>query len=204
MKRATDLVLSLLALVLLAPFFLLVTFAVVLDSGIPVFFKQRRVGVDGREFGIFKFRSMRQNAAASGPYFTRTNDARVTKVGQFLRRTSIDELPQLINVLRGDMSLVGPRPDVPAQQSLYAPEDWKLRCSVRPGITGLAQVSGRNAVSWSTKLDLDVQYVDTRSVHLDLRILVRTVRSVLRRDGITAEGEATTSAFLGNTTEEAA
>lgn len=175
MKRATDLVLSLLALVLLAPFFLLVAFAVVLDSGIPVFFKQRRVGVDGREFGIFKFRSMRQNAAASGPYFTRTNDARITKVGQFLRRTSIDELPQLINVLRGDMSLVGPRPDVPAQQSLYAPEDWKLRCSVRPGITGLAQVKGRSAVSFEQRLTMDLDYARHVSWWGDVKILWWTV-----------------------------
>ena len=175
MKRATDLVLSLLALVLLAPFFLLVAFAVVLDSGIPVFFKQQRVGVDGREFGIFKFRSMRQNAAASGPYFTRTNDARITKVGQFLRRTSIDELPQLINVLRGDMSLVGPRPDVPAQQSLYAPEDWKLRCSVRPGITGLAQVKGRSAVSFDQRLTMDLDYARHVSWWGDVKILWWTV-----------------------------
>jgi len=175
MKRATDLMLSLLALVLLAPFFLLVAFAVVLDSGIPVFFKQQRVGVDGREFGIFKFRSMRQTAAASGPYFTRTNDARITKVGQFLRRTSIDELPQLINVLRGDMSLVGPRPDVPAQQSLYAPEDWMVRCSVRPGITGLAQVKGRSAVSFEQRLAMDLDYARHVSWWGDVKILWWTV-----------------------------
>ena len=181
MKRATDIVLSLLALVLLLPFFLLVAFAVILDSGFPVFFKQQRVGVDGREFGIFKFRSMRQNAAASGPYFTQANDARITKVGQFLRRTSIDELPQLINVLWGDMSLVGPRPDVPAQQSLYSPDDWKRRCSVRPGITGLAQVKGRSAMSFEQRLSMDLDYARHVSWWGDVKIMWWTLRQLRGR-----------------------
>lgn len=175
MKRTTDIVLSVLALTLLSPIFCLVAFAIVLDSGFPVFFKQKRVGVNGREFGIFKFRSMRQNAASSGPYFTQANDVRITGVGQFLRRTSIDELPQLINVLQGDMSLVGPRPDVPAQQSLYSPEDWKLRCSVRPGITGLAQVKGRSAVSFEQRLAMDLDYVRQVSWWGDVKILWWTV-----------------------------
>jgi lipopolysaccharide/colanic/teichoic acid biosynthesis glycosyltransferase len=171
MKRAIDLLLSLMALVLLAPFFLLVACAVVIDSGWPVFFKQQRVGLIGREFGIFKFRSMQQNAASSGPYFTQANDVRITQVGQFLRRTSIDELPQLINVLVGDMSLVGPRPDVPAQKSLYSPEDWALRSSVRPGITGLAQVKGRSAVSFEQRLALDLDYAKNVSIWCDIQIM---------------------------------
>lgn len=175
MKRATDIVLSLLALVLLAPLFLLASCAVVFDGGFPVFFKQKRVGLDGRGFDIFKFRSMRQSAASSGPYFTQANDVRITKVGQFLRRTSIDELPQLINVLWGDMSLVGPRPDVPAQQPLYAPEDWKLRCCVRPGITGLAQVKGRSAVSFEQRLAMDLDYARQVSWWRDIQIIWWTV-----------------------------
>ena len=116
MKRLTDIVLSVVALVMLSPVLLLAAMAVLLDSGLPIFFRQTRVGLKEREFGMFKFRSMVQNAASAGPYFTQTNDVRITRVGQFIRRTSIDELPQIINVLLGDMSLVGPRPDVPVQK----------------------------------------------------------------------------------------
>ena len=159
MKRLTDIVLSLTALALLSPVLLLAALAVLLDSGLPVFFKQTRIGLGGREFGMFKFRSMVKNAASTGPYFTDTNDVRVTRVGQFIRRTSIDELPQIINVLLGDMSLVGPRPDVPVQQSLYAPEEWSRRCSVRPGITGLAQVMIRSVGSHQDRLDLDLAFI---------------------------------------------
>ena len=108
-------------------------------AAFPVLFRQTRLGLHGREFGMFKFRSMVKNAASIGPYFTSDNDPRITRVGRFIRRTSIDELPQILNVLRGDMSLVGPRPDVPAQRALYSDADWAQRCSVRPGITGLAQ-----------------------------------------------------------------
>jgi lipopolysaccharide/colanic/teichoic acid biosynthesis glycosyltransferase len=175
MKRLTDIVLSLAALVLLAPVLLLAALAVVLDSGLPVFFKQTRVGLNGREFGMFKFRSMVKNAASTGPYFTDTNDARITRVGQFIRRTSIDELPQIINVLLGDMSLVGPRPDVPVQQALYAPQDWAMRCSVRPGITGLAQVKGRSELAWEMRLSLDLTYVKKASLWLDIQIMWWTV-----------------------------
>ena len=171
MKRLMDIVLSLIALVLLAPVMLLTALAVVCSSGLPVFFKQARVGLGGHEFGMLKFRSMVKNAASTGPYFTQTNDARITRVGQFIRRTSIDELPQIINVLLGDMSLVGPRPDVPAQQSLYTPEDWALRCSVQPGITGLAQVKGRSAVSFEQRLALDLHYVKNVSWWHDVQII---------------------------------
>ena len=171
MKRLMDIVLSLTALVLLAPVLLLAALAVVLDSGLPVLFRQTRVGLKGREFGMLKFRSMVKNAASTGPYFTQANDARITRVGQFIRRTSIDELPQIINVLLGDMSLVGPRPDVPAQQSLYAPQDWAQRCSVRPGITGLAQVKGRSAVSFAQRLALDLDYAKNVSCRRDVQIM---------------------------------
>lgn len=178
MKRLTDIVLSLTALVLLSPVLLLAALAVVLDSGFPMFFKQTRVGLKGREFGMFKFRSMVKNAASTGPYFTQVNDARITRVGQFMRRTSIDELPQIINVLLGDMSLVGPRPDVPAQQSLYAAEDWAQRCSVRPGITGLAQVKGRSAVSLEQRLSMDLDYARQVSWWRDVKIMWWTVQQL--------------------------
>ena len=171
MKRLTDIMLSLLALTLLAPVLLLAALAVRLDSGMPVLFTQTRVGLGGREFGMFKFRSMVKNAASTGPYFTQANDARITRVGHFIRRTSIDELPQIINVLLGDMSLVGPRPDVPAQQSLYAPCDWAQRCSVRPGITGLAQVKGRSTVSFEQRLSMDLDYARQASWWLDIKIM---------------------------------
>lgn len=170
MKRLMDIVLSLAALVLLSPVLLLVALWIVIDSGRPVFFRQTRVGQGGQPFDILKFRSMRTDAAATGPYFTQANDPRITGVGRFIRRTSIDELPQLLNVLWGDMSLVGPRPDVPAQQSLYAPGDWALRCSVQPGITGLAQVRGRSQASFEQRLAFDLEYVKTVSLMLDLRI----------------------------------
>lgn len=175
MKRLTDIVFSLAALLLLSPVLLLTALAVVLDSGVPVFFKQTRVGLAGREFGLFKFRSMVKNAASTGPYFTDANDARITRVGQFIRRASIDELPQIINVLLGDMSLVGPRPDVPVQQSLYSPEDWTRRCSVRPGITGLAQVKGRSTVTFEQRLAFDLEYAMNVSWWRDVQILWWTV-----------------------------
>lgn len=171
MKRLTDIVLSLMALTLLAPVLLMAALAVLLESGWPVLFRQTRVGLGGREFGMFKFRSMVKNAASTGPYFTQANDVRITRVGQFIRRTSIDELPQIVNVLLGDMSLVGPRPDVPVQKSLYSPDDWVRRCSVRPGITGLAQAVIRSEGTQEQRLDLDLSYTRTQSVWLDLKIM---------------------------------
>ena len=181
MKRLTDIILSLLALALLAPVLLLAAMAVVFDSGLPVLFRQTRVGLAGREFGMFKFRSMVKNAASTGPYFTQAYDRRITRVGQFIRRTSIDELPQIINVLLGDMSLVGPRPDVPAQQSLYTPQDWAQRCSVRPGITGLAQVKGRSAVTPEQRLALDLAYARQVSWWRDIQIMWWTVSQLRGR-----------------------
>ena len=171
MKRATDIVLSLLALLLLLPILTLAACAVAVDSGFPIFFKHQRMGRHGREFGMFKFRSMVKNAASIGPYFTDANDARITQVGKFIRRTSIDELPQIFNVLLGDMSLVGPRPDVADQRALYSTEDWACRCSVRPGITGLAQVKGRSEISWESRLSLDLDYAKNASWWLDMQIM---------------------------------
>jgi lipopolysaccharide/colanic/teichoic acid biosynthesis glycosyltransferase len=175
MKRLMDVVLSLGALLALSPVLAAVAIAIALESGFPVLFKQVRVGRGGREFGIYKFRSMVRNAAAIGPYHTADNDPRITKVGRFIRRTSLDELPQLLNVLKGEMSLVGPRPDVPAQRALYTEADWALRCSVRPGITGLAQAELRSAATPEQRLALDLRYAREHDLALDLRIMLRTL-----------------------------
>lgn len=170
-KRLFDVLVSLAALAALSPLLVMTALAVLLESGRPVLFRHVRVGRGGREFGMYKFRSMVRDAAAIGPYHTSAHDPRITRVGRFIRFTSLDELPQLFNVLRGDMSLVGPRPDVPAQRVLYAPADWDLRCSVRPGITGLAQARLRSAATEAQRLALDLQYVREHTLWLDLRII---------------------------------
>ena len=180
MKRAMDIVLAMAALLALAPLLLGAALAIALETGLPVLFRQTRVGLNGREFGMYKFRSMVKNAAQVGPYFTTDNDPRITRVGRFVRRTSIDELPQLINVLKGEMSLVGPRPDVPAQRSLYTPVDWAQRCSVRPGITGLAQALYRSDSTEAQRLEADLRYVREcrgwSGLWRDLRILWLTIQ----------------------------
>lgn len=175
-KRLFDIAAALAALLLLSPLLLGTALAVALESGLPVLFRQTRVGRQGRRFGMYKFRSMVKNAASIGPYFTSANDPRITRVGRFIRRTSLDELPQLINVLTGDMSLVGPRPDVPAQQSLYTPADWAQRCSVRPGITGLAQALYRSDSTEAQRLEADLRYAREASLWLDLKICWWTVQ----------------------------
>ena len=175
MKRVLDIVLSSLALVVLSPIVLLAALAILLETGAPVWLRQTRLGLHGREFGMYKFRSMVKNAAHIGPYFTTDNDPRITRVGRVLRRTSVDELPQLVNVLLGDMSLVGPRPDVPAQRTLYTDAQWAQRCSVRPGITGLAQVVQRSQGTQEQRLALDLQYAYNASVWLDMKIMWRTL-----------------------------
>ncbi|MFN3375356.1 MAG: sugar transferase [Burkholderiaceae bacterium] len=180
-KRLVDVVVSLVLLVLLSPLLLAAALAVALETGRPVLFRQQRVGKAGREFGMFKFRSMVKNAAAIGPYFTSDHDPRITRVGRFLRRTSIDELPQLLNVLLGDMSLVGPRPDVPLQRSLYTDEQWIERCSVRPGITGLAQALLRSEGSHSQRIELDLRYVREHNLWMDLSIMYWTARRLSGR-----------------------
>ncbi len=176
MKRAMDMVLALLALCALSPLLLGAALAIAFETGLPVLFRQTRVGLHGREFGMFKFRSMVKNAASIGPYFTTCNDPRITRVGRFIRRTSIDELPQLINVLNGDMSLVGPRPDVLEQRNLYTAADWAQRCSVRPGITGLAQALYRSESTMAQRLEADLRYTREMSLRLDLKICWWTLR----------------------------
>jgi len=171
MKRVFDVLLSLVALVLLSPLLVAAAIAIAFESGRPIFFKQVRLGLAGREFGMYKFRSMVKDAARIGPWHTASGDPRITRVGRFLRRTSIDELPQLLNVLQGDMSIVGPRPDVPAQRALYSDEDWALRCSVRPGITGLAQALLRSEATEARRLELDLRYARFHSLLLDFKII---------------------------------
>ena len=190
-KRVADVVLSGMALAFTAPLQAGVALAVRLRLGRPVLFRQVRPGRYGTPFTLVKFRTMTCVDSDGEPL---PDVDRLTRLGRTLRATSLDELPTLWNVLRGDMSLVGPRPLLVEYLPLYS-EEQRRRHEVRPGITGLAQVSGRNALPWPERLALDVAYVDRRSVALDLRILALTVGKVLRREGITAEGQATVTKF---------
>lgn len=195
MKRLFDLLMSLgLALVLALPL-LLLWVLVRCKLGSPALFRQVRPGLHGRPFMMVKFRTMTDERGADGELLP--DAQRLTAFGRFLRASSLDELPELWNVLRGEMSLVGPRPLLMEYLPLYSPEQAR-RHQVRPGITGWAQVNGRNAVSWDERFRLDVWYVDHRSLWLDLRILWLTVRKVLVREGISAQGEATMTRFTGN------
>ena len=193
-KRLVDLTLVLLAAPAWAPALAVVAALVRLRLGTPVFFRQTRPGLGGRPFELVKFRSMTNERAPDG---TRLPDAaRLTPFGRWMRATSLDELPELLNVLRGDMSLVGPRPLLVEYLGRYS-ERHRRRHEVRPGITGLAQVSGRNALRWPDKFDLDVEYVERCSLGLDLVILWRTVRAVLRREGVDAADDVTMPEFTG-------
>lgn len=197
MKRLFDVVASACALLLLALPLLVVIWMVRRKLGSPVFFTQMRPGLQGKPFLMVKFRTMTD---ARGPDGALLPDAdRLTPFGRFLRATSLDELPELWNVLKGDMSLVGPRPLLMEYLPLYSPEQAR-RHAVRPGVTGWAQVNGRNTLSWEDKFKLDVWYVDHRSLWLDLKILWLTVRKVLVREGISAAGEATMGKFTGSST----
>ena len=194
LKRFLDIVVSLAALIILSPILLLVAILVARNLGRPVLFKQVRPGLQGKPFTILKFRTMRD---ATDEHGNRLPDSeRLTPFGRRLRSTSLDELPELINVLRGDMSLVGPRPLIMAYLDRYS-ERQARRNEVRPGITGWAQVNGRNAVGWDERFEMDVWYVDNHSLWLDMKILWLTVLTVLRRDGVSAEGHATMPGFMG-------
>jgi lipopolysaccharide/colanic/teichoic acid biosynthesis glycosyltransferase len=195
MKRCFDLVLTLLGLFFLALPLLILVFMVRRKLGSPVFFRQVRPGLQGKPFEMVKFRTMTDERGPDGELLA--DAIRLTPFGRFLRATSLDELPELWNVLKGDMSLVGPRPLLMEYLPLYSPEQAR-RHEVRPGVTGWAQVNGRNALSWEEKFKLDVWYVDHRGVFLDIKILWLTVKKVLVRDGISAAGEATMSKFSGN------
>src|SRR5688500_18516934 len=195
LKRLTDIVLSAAGLVVLSPVMAAVAVAVAVALGRPVFFRQVRPGLNGKPFRLIKFRTMLDSVDSQGKPL---DDAqRLTRFGRFLRSSSLDELPELWNVLTGDMSLVGPRPLLMHYLPLYSPEQAR-RHDVRPGLTGWTQVNGRNALSWSQKLALDTWYVDNRSFLLDLRILLLTVAKVAARTGIAAEGSETMPEFRGS------
>jgi sugar transferase EpsL len=193
-KRGLDLTLTIAALVLLAPIMIVVAVLVRLRLGAPVLFRQQRPGLAGRPFTMYKFRTMTDASDSAGRLLP--DAERLTPFGRFLRSTSLDELPELINVLRGEMSLVGPRPLLTAYLERYSPEQMR-RHEVRPGITGWAQINGRNAIAWEEKFALDVWYVDHLSLRLDLWIMVLTVWKTVRRDGISPRGHATMPEFDG-------
>ena len=195
MKRLVDIFLSSAMLVLLSPIMAIVAIAVRIDLGAPVLFRQVRKGLKGRPFTLYKFRTMR--GAHSGELAPDRDEERLTAFGRRLRASSLDELPELWNVLRGDMSLVGPRPLLMRYLPLYSAEQMR-RHDVRPGLTGWAQVNGRNALTWEEKFKLDVWYVDHRSFLLDLRILLLTVAAVFMRQGISSESSATMPEFKGS------
>ena len=195
MKRVIDILVGLGALALLSPLLLILGQLVRLNLGAPVLFRQVRPGLHGRPFTMYKFRTMTDARDASGALLP--DAKRLTPLGKFLRATSLDELPELYNVLRGDMSLVGPRPLLVEYLERYTLRQAR-RHEVRPGITGWAQVNGRNALSWEEKFERDVWYVENQSLWLDLRILWLTVLKVLRREGISEEGQATVKYFQGS------
>ncbi|MGO8828763.1 MAG: sugar transferase [Steroidobacteraceae bacterium] len=193
MKRLFDFLVAATAILLLSPLFVLVALAVRLNMGPPVFFRQIRPGRGGRAFTLLKFRTMKALPDGAG---TLSDGERLTPLGRFLRHASLDELPELINVVRGEMSLVGPRPLLMEYLPLYNPEQAR-RHEVLPGITGWAQVNGRNAIGWEDKFKLDVWYVDHRSFLLDLRILWMTVAGVISARGVSQPGHATMERFRG-------
>ena len=194
-KRLIDLLVALILVVVLSPIVALVAIAVRLSSGSPILFRQERPGCDGEIFTLLKFRTMRDSTDGSGRVLS--DGERLTGVGKVLRRTSLDELPEFANIVRGQMSFVGPRPLLVEYLPLYSSEQAR-RHEVRPGLTGLAQVVGRNALTWDQKFALDVQYVDNWSLGLDLRILWRTLSMVLTGQGVTADGHATVEPFRGD------
>ena len=195
LKRLFDIGISSLGLVVLAPVLLIVAVLVRWKLGTPVFFRQTRPGKGGKIFRILKFRTMLDALDSSGNQFP--DGARITPLGTWLRRWSLDELPELWNVLRGDMSLVGPRPLLPEYLPLFSADQLR-RHEVRPGITGWAQVNGRNRLSWEARFDMDVWYVDHKSFWLDIKIILMTLKKVLAPDGIAHKGEATMTRFEGN------
>jgi lipopolysaccharide/colanic/teichoic acid biosynthesis glycosyltransferase len=183
MKRFFDILLSAIFILLLFPLFIILALVIKCQDGGPVLYLQRRVGRNGRIFRILKFRSMVVNADRIGGYSTVDGDTRITPFGLFIRRTSLDEIPQFFNVLTGDMSIVGPRPDVPAQSILYSQEEWSLRHSVRPGITGLAQATLRSEATQVQRKELDLSYARNPSMARDFVILLMTIRQVIFKGG---------------------
>ncbi len=194
-KRLLDLALTVPALLILSPILILISLIVACWYGFPILFRQKRPGLHGEIFTIYKFRTMRNLLDSRGNALP--DEKRITPLGQFLRSTSLDELPELLNVLKGEMSLVGPRPLLVEYLPLYSPEQ-ALRHDVLPGITGWAQVHGRNALTWEEKFRLDIWYIDHWSVRLDIKIIGMTLIKVLRREGISQPGQTTSERFKGN------
>ena len=194
-KRCIDVVGAGLGLVVFSPVLIGLAIMIWIQMGRPVIFKQMRPGLQGRSFFMYKFRTMTDERDENGVLLP--DEMRLTRLGKFLRSSSLDELPELFNVLKGDMSLVGPRPLLMQYLQRYTP-DQARRHAAKPGITGWAQVNGRNAISWEEKFVLDVWYVDNCSLWLDMKIMFMTVVKVFRREGISAEGEATMAEFMGN------
>ncbi len=195
MNRLFDCVIAVFGLLFLLPFLILISVLVLIYHGRPIIFGQVRPGLGGKPFKMLKFRTMRDAVDSNGNPLP--DSERITKFGAFLRATSLDELPELWNVLKGEMSLVGPRPLLMEYLDLYTPEQAR-RHEVRPGVTGWAQVNGRNAISWEEKFKLDVWYVDNRSLWLDIKILLMTVKKVFVREGISADGHVTIEKFKGS------
>ena len=198
-KKIFDLFLIFLSLPLILPIYLLTMLLVLIQLNFPILFTQPRVGLDGKTFSIYKFRTMTNQRDKNGILLP--DKLRLTKFGKFLRSTSLDELPSLWNVLKGDMSLVGPRPLLLEYLPLYSTKQAR-RHEVKPGITGWAQVNGRNAISWQEKFDLDVWYIDNQSIWLDIKILWITVKKVIMRDGINQAEHSTMENFKGNDNEK--
>ena len=199
MKRAFDIIASCAGIFLLSPLLLVLVLLVRIFLGAPVFFQHLRPGLGGVPFVLYKFRTMTTKTDADGNLLP--DEERLNAFGSFLRSSSLDELPELFNILKGDMSLVGPRPLLMEYLGRYSPEQAR-RHEVRPGLTGWAQVNGRNALSWDKKFELDVWYVDNHTFLLDLKIVWMTLVKVVRREGISAEGYATAPFFMGNQTDD--
>lgn len=200
-KRPMDIILSLIAIIILSPVFLIIALLVRINLGSPVIFKQERPGLNGKIFTMYKFRTMTDERDGNGNLLP--DEIRLTDFGKFLRSTSLDELPELFNILKGDMSIVGPRPLLVEYLPLYN-DHQRRRHEVRPGLTGLAQVNGRNAISWEEKFNLDVKYVDKITFLEDLKIIFLTVKKVFLREGINSDTSATMEPFKGNREEERA
>lgn len=194
-KTIIDFTLAVLGFMLLSPLFLIITIGLLFANQGKPFFFQLRPGKNGEIFKIIKFKTMNDKKDSNGNLLSDTE--RLTKIGSFVRKTSLDELPQLLNVIKGDMSLIGPRPLLPQYLELYS-DLQKRRHEVKPGITGWAQVNGRNAISWEKKFEYDVWYVDNSGLMLDLKIFFLTVKKVFVREGINMQGQVTTEAFKGN------
>lgn len=197
-KRLFDIIASLALILVLAPLFLALSLLIWFGIGRPILFTQERLGYQGKPFNLYKFRTMTMEQDAAGNLLP--DGERMTKLGKFLRSTSLDELPELINVLLGDMSAIGPRPLLPEYKDLYTDEQWR-RHEMPQGMAGPVVASGRNALSWEEKFQQDVWYVDNWSLYLDAKILLKTIISVIKRDGISAKGHVTMTSFEGTERE---